>query len=348
MAAYDGFMRIIPSRRRLKVWLIALAILVALPLLGYTLWSPGKQITDGRYDRSTNGIWMSHRWLGDDAWFTDNDREHLRDQYRDPAYVEDELNALARLGIVDLFPHLAPTQPTGHLPGRDDAQLTRFLDIAEKNNQRVIPWVGGVFELHCHPGSAKWRASFIASIVNLLSDHPRLAGVQLNIEPWPSGDEDCLLLLEELKQALPEGAILSVAAYPPPTRWQPSPEVHWDEAYFREVARRCDHLSVMMYDTSIPLEKPYIALMTKWAKQVIDWSEGTPVLLGMPCYEDTDVAYHNPDVENLANALLGIHAGLDQAGPPDHYRGVALYSLWTMDQDEWDTLDRYFLSAGPN
>ncbi|MBX2852157.1 MAG: hypothetical protein KTR15_10465 [Phycisphaeraceae bacterium] len=336
-------MRIIPCRRRCKRWLVALAIAVALPLLGYALWSPGMQITDGRHDRSANGIWMSHRWLGDDAWFTDNKREHLRDQYRDAGYIEAELSALAQRGIVDLFPHLTPTRPSGVLPGRDDAQLARFLDIAEQNNQRVIPWVGGVFELHCHPGSAKWRAAFIQSIITLLDDHPRLAGVQLNIEPWPSGDPDCLLLLEELKQALPEDAVLSVAAYPPPTRWQPSSEVHWDEAYFRGVARRCDHLAVMMYDTSIPFEKPYAALMAKWTRQVIDWSEGTPLLLGLPCYEDTDVGYHHPDVENLSNALHGIHAGLDQAGPPGHYRGVALYSLWTMDPQEWATLDRSFL-----
>jgi hypothetical protein len=336
-------MRILPSRRRLKVWLIALAIVVALPLIGYALWSPGTAITDGRHDRGTNGIWMSHRWLGDDAWFTDNNREHLRDQYRDPAYIRDELKMLADRGIVDLFPHLAPTKPTGQLPSRDDVQLARFLDAAEQNNQRVIPWIGGVFELHCQPGSAKWRETFIEAIVKLLSDHPRLAGVQLNIEPWPSGNADCLLLLDELKAALPEGAVLSVAAYPPPTRWQPSPEVHWDETYFREVARRCDHLAVMMYDTSIPLEKPYIALMAKWTKQVTDWSEGTPVLLGLPCYEDTEVDYHDPGVENLPNALRGIHAGLNQAGPPDHFAGVALYSLWTMDPDEWDTLDQSFL-----
>ena len=316
--------------------------MVALPLLGYALWSPGMDVTDGRHDRGTNGIWVSHRWLGDDAWFTDNHREALLGQYRDPDYIEDELKALAHRGITDLFPHLAPTKPSGELPGHDEAQLTRFLDAAEQNNQRVIPWVGGVFELHCHPANEKWRASFIASIVELLNEHPRLAGVQLNIEPWPSGDDDCLLLLDELNAALPDDKLVSVSAYPPPTRWQPSTEVHWDEGYFRQVARRSDHLAVMMYDTSIPLGKPYIALMSAWTQQVLDWSEGTPVLLGLPCYEDADVDYHNPSVENLSNALRGIHAGLVQAGLPEHYHGVALYSLWTMDEQEWAEFDQRF------
>lgn len=233
-------MRILPNRRRVKRWLIALAAITALPLIGYALWSPGKTITDGRHDPGSNGIWMSHRWLGDDAWFTDNNREAMRNQYRDPAYIDTTLGMLADKGITDLFPHLAPTRPNGKLPGHDDAQLERFLSAAEQHGQRVIPWLGGVFELHCHPANAKWRARFIESIVALLGDHPRLAGVQLNIEPWPSGDPDCLLLLEELRAALPEDRVLSVAAYPPPTRWQPTPEVHWDESYFRAVAERCD------------------------------------------------------------------------------------------------------------
>lgn len=340
-------MRIIPSRRRLKVWLIALAMVVALPLLGYGLWSPGEQVKDGRHDRGTNGIWMSHRWLGDDAWFTDNNRQALRDQYRDPQYIASTLQGLADRGITDLFPHLAPTNTRGELPGVDHAQLTRFLDQAEQNKQRVIPWIGGVFERHCHPASPTWRATFIASINELFDKHPRLAGVQLNIEPWPSGDEDCLRLLEELKQALPDHALLSVAAYPPPTRWQPSPEVHWDQAYFKAVAKRSDHLAVMMYDTSIPIGKPYTALMDRWTQDILSWSQGTPVLLGLPCYEDADVDYHNPKVENLTNALSGIHAGLIKSGAPAHYQGIALYSLWTIDEQEWQTLEQGFFKPPP-
>lgn len=290
---------------------------------------------------------MSHRWLGDDNWFTNNNREHLRDQYRDPATIQTELNGLAKRGIVDLFPHLAPTDSLGELPGVDHDQVARLLDVAAQNNQRVLPWIGGVFELHCQPANKKWQSRFIRSVVDLLDKHPRLAGIHLNIEPWPSGNADLLTLLDELKKALPKDAILSVAAYPPPTRWQPSTEVHWEESYFRDVARRCDHLAVMMYDTSIPLKKPYVALMSKWTQEVIDWSSDTPVLLGMPCYSDQDVDYHNPKVENLISALRGVHAGLNEAGRPDHYRGVALYSLWEMDESEWKTFDQQF-RRGPD
>lgn len=340
-------MRWIPNARRVKVWLAVLAGLAVCVLLGYGLWSPGIEVTDGRHDTGTNGVWMSHRWLGDDAWFETNQRQHLRDRYRDPDYIGTTLSDLAERGIIDLFPHLAPTDPRGALPGVDDAQLERLLDAAQDNQQRVLPWVGGVFELHCHPANPRWRERFIASVLELLERHPRLAGIHLNIEPWPSGNAGCLDLLDELNAALPAGAVLSVAAYPPPTRWQPTPEVHWDEAYFRRVARRCDQLAVMMYDTAIPLGKPYTALMARWTREVLAWSEGTPVLLGLPCYDDAETDYHDPAVENLGHALRGIHAGLKDAGTPEHYRGVALYSLWEMDVTEWDAFDRGYRKAGP-
>ena len=45
--------------------------------------------------------------------------------------------------------------------------------------------------------------------------------------------------------------------------------------------------------------------------------------------------YHFPDVENLENALLGIHGGLLKcASRPENYAGVAIYSEWEMDAAE--------------
>jgi hypothetical protein len=83
-----------------------------------------------------------------------------------------------------------------------------------------MPWIGGPAGPSTRTPSAKWRATFIESITNLLTDHPGFAGVQINIEPLTSGDKDFLRLLEEIHAALPKGKLLSVAAYPPPTRWQ--------------------------------------------------------------------------------------------------------------------------------
>jgi len=183
-------------------------------------------------------------------------------------------------------------------------------------------------------------------VLDLLQGHPRLAGVQVNIEPMPSGNPDFLTLLDELRQAMPTGKILSVAAYPPPTRWHPFPEGHWEESYFRQVAKRADQLAPMMYDTAIPLQKIYQHLMSTWTVDILNWSGDTQVLLGVPAYDDEGVLYHSPRVENLRNALLGIHEGLSRfKSLSGNYAGIAIYSEWEMDEQEWHYFKRNFAKA---
>ena len=208
-----------------------------------------------------------------------------------------------------------------------------------------MPWVGGVLGDSARPDASTWRAGFVRSVSNLLREHPRLAGVQVNIEPMPSGNQDFLLLLAELRAAMPSGKVLSVAAYPPPTRWQPAPEVHWSEDYFRAVAKEADQLAVMMYDTSIRLAKPYEHVMSAWTSEVLLWAGNKPVLLGVPTYDDAGVGYHHRDVENLEHALRGVHARLAGYGRlPANYQGVAIYCEWEMDDAEWTYWRKYFVN----
>ena len=308
--------------------------------LGWTLWQPGTDFRDGRHDLRRNGIWLGHGWLGDDAWFIRNERTNQFEKFRTESGIQHLAEKLRRHGITDVFPHLCPADPLGPLPGVDARQVERFLDGME--GFRVIVWVGGVNGDSVLAHSDRWRSNFCASVEKLLSAHPRLAGIQLNVEPCPSGDAAFLRLLEDVRRILPAGKILSVAAYPPPTRWHPFPEVHWEEVYFREVARRSDQLAVMMYDTSIRHPKLYIKLMSDWTEEVLAWSEGKPVLLGLPTYNDLGTDYHDPKVENLPTALLGIHAGLLSKPVPAHYQGVALYCEWETDDAEWAELSDRF------
>jgi hypothetical protein len=189
----------------------------------------------------------------------------------------------------------------------------------------------------------QWRAAFIANVRQLIAEHPRLAGVQVNIEPLTSGDRNFLLLLEELRAALPPDTLLSVAAYPPPTWWHPFEDVHWEEEYFREVARRSDQLAVMMYDAAQRIPKTYQRLMADWTQEVLEWSEGKSVLLGVPTYDDAGVEYHDPRVENITNALLGVHRGLSRQSLPANYQGVAIYCEWETSEAEWRYFREYFL-----
>lgn len=310
--------------------------------LVYLLWHPGLDVRDGRHDRGNNGIWLSHGWLGGDDWFVRNGKTNEMQHYRDPGRIRELADRLRRHHITDIFPHLCPAELDGSLPPVNAAQVERFLDGCD--GFRVMPWIGGPNGGNVRLQTLEWRAVFATNVLSLLNTHPRIAGVQLNVEPLTSGDTNFLKLLEELRGALPKGKLLSVAAYPPPTRWHPYEDVHWDESYFREVARRSDQLVVMMYDAGQRVPKAYEKLVADWTRQVLAWSEGKPVLLGVPTYDDADSGYHNPQVENLANALSGIHRGLSGEGLPASYQGVAIYCDWETSDEEWRYFQDHFLN----
>ena len=84
--------------------------------------------------------------------------------------------------------------------------------------------------------------------------------------------------------------------------------------------------------------------MANWTHEVLAWSEGKPVLLGVPTYVDPGVEYHHPEVENLANALLGVHRGLSRQSLPANYQGVAIYCDWETSDQEWAYFAGHFLN----
>jgi len=348
-------MRALLARIRRPPWRApALALAILAPIgIAYAIWSPGEDDRSGRHDRRLNGIWMQHGWLGDDAWFVENGKVDRMPELRDQARIAKMLHDLRSHGVTDLFPHLCPASDDGSIAPHDDAQIERFLDAAAAEQgswtdpMRVLPWIGGRRESTAHVEDPAWRRAFVASARGLLEEHPRLAGVHANIEPWRDGDAAGLALLDELRAGLPPGKLLSVSGYPPPTIWHPFRDVHWQEPYFREVSRRCDQIAVMAYDTALRQEKIYRWLVASWTRDVIAWSEGADILIGVPTYDDSGTPWHVPRVENLENALLGIHAGLGLGGEvelPARYQGVAIYSDWETSEDEWRQLS-WMLSA---
>jgi len=99
----------------------------------------------------------------------------------------------------------------------------------------------------------------------------------------------------------------------------------------------------MMYDVGQHAPKMYQRLMADWTQEVLAWSGGKPVLLGIPTYEDAEADYHDPKVENLTNALLGVHRGLSRQSLPESYQGVAIYCEWETGGEEWEYFHQHFL-----
>ena len=319
--------------------LIGCFLFIGLFLLGYQLWTPGKVVVNGSHDVKTNGIWLQHGWLGDDKWFQQHNKKALR--FRNAQNILQLKTLLLDHNITDVYPHLCPCRRTGEISAVNAKQTRQFLMIMDE--LRVIPWVGGVLNVQAFPESPQWRHRFIKSIIDLLKTHPTFAGIHVNIEPMPSGNIAYIELLRKLRRQLPSDKILSVAAYPPPTIYQSTLNVHWEKTYYEKVAREVDQMVIMMYDTSLRFQKLYQYLIATWTQEVLDWSGATKVLIGVPVYDDKGVNYHYPHVENLRNSLLGIHAGLAKYNPlPKNYKGIAIYSNWEMEFEEWQYLKRNY------
>ena len=328
-----------PPWRTILLGFLILAIVTA----AYWGWSPGVIITDGRHDKGKNGIWLQHGWLGADEWFIRNNKGNRIAEFRDLNAIEKLAAQLSEHQITDVFPHVAPVGPLGKLSPVNHHQVLRFLNVF--TDFRVIPWIGGVLNDHCHPDREQWRKLFCKNVDTFLKTYPQLAGIHLNIEPWPCGNSDILLLLDELRCVIPENKILSVAAYPPPTIWHRHEDLHWDENYYREVSRRCDQIVVMMYDTALSDSKRYRKLMNDWTIEILNWSKSKEVLLSIPTYNDSGTGYHIPSVENIPNALAGIHQGLSSfTKTPDNYQGISIYCEWETDESEWCYFKNHFLS----
>lgn len=178
--------------------------------------------------------------------------------------------------------------------------------------------------------------------------HPRLAGVHLNVEPWKSGDAAMLTLLDKLRAVLPAGKILLISGYPPQSEWFPF-RLAWNQNYYRQVAARCDQIAVMLYDTSLHDAKLYQWFYARWTSAILRWTRDTQteILFGVPTYgaagPKLGLVYHNPRVENLPNALAGLHRGLSDSGKlPRNYAGAAIYCEWETDATEWKIWRREF------
>lgn len=317
----------------MTIWLILLAMLWFL-FLSFDLFDPN---SDANWNLGHNGIWLQHGWLGDDTWFNKYDKQDLKKKLRNPAAIRNLVKNVQDSNIEYLFPHLAPSTLSGHLLETDHNQTKRFL--AETKGMQVLPWVGGVIGKQVFIEDRDWRQTFNDSILTLLDRYPTLAGIHINIEPWPSGNAILLELLGDLRKRLPHGKILSVAAYPPPTVWQPSLQIHWQQEYYKDIGEVTDQLVVMMYDTGISFSWVYKNLISRWTRDILRWANVKSILLGLPAYDDVGVGYHDPDVENLANGLVGVAKGLARFKMiPLAYEGICIYSEWEMDEREWQIL----------
>ncbi len=313
-------------RKRLVVY----GLLILAPTLAWLVVF-GPRASPGSLSRGQDGLWLRRDLLHGGGSET-------------PAEL---VARLRRHRITRIYPFLGPPDTAGwpgfvqgrrhHRfdPARAGEAIGRLRALAPE--LVILPWTGGVLheQIGLEPG--RQRAAWLGHLAALVEAGAQ--GVHLNIEPLPSGSTAFLELLEVTRAALPAGALVSVAAYPPESPGREAGATEWSLEYLAAVCVAADELVVMGYDTGHQLGLIYETLVARWARQLDEtlpagacrWS------MGVPAYED-DVPWHRPEVETQERALSGLRRGLSGGAPAD-FSGVTLYADWTVDAAEWAHFD---------
>ena len=297
----------------------------------------------GAFDRGDNALWMRRHWL-----------------HEGPG--KEEIAALVaglrERGIKRIYPFLGPMDKDGwpgwrskaghvrYVPERVAAFLAEFHKAAPEI--RVIPWTGGNLDRDVHLDDAAQRKAFAdhaRKLVELGAD-----GVQLNVEPMPSGSPSYIALLREVKATIGTHT-LSIAAYPPPAARGSDTATHWDLPFMRQICGIANELAVMSYDTGLTSAEEYEKQLSAWTRQLAATlpqpeKGGCEWLMGVSAYDD-DKDYHRPDVETVEHSLNGIVAGLSGMKPPSNFRGVAVYASFTADERKWAVYSRLWRGREP-
>ena len=294
-------------------------------------------------DRGDNGLWARRQWIHGER---------------------DDVEALARdlraRGIRRYYPFLGPPDASG-VPGWrkdevvqrwDPDTARRFFAAMRRHAPEVtmLPWTGGVLGRDIHFDEGERLQAWAKQLGEVVRAGAH--GVQINVEPMPSGANAYLELLDLVRAEIGPDAVLGIAAYPPETPLHPFPSVHWSYPFIQEVCRRADEMAFMAYDTALTDGEAYRTLVAEWTTGLADalalGDDGCDWLIGVPTYEDEGVAYHHPEAETLENGLQGAIEGLRSLeSVPRRFRGVALYASWTTDAAEWETYDRTWREREP-
>lgn len=290
-----------------------------------------------------NALWAAHNWVGE--------------SHPDAAY-DDFAELLLRHRITDVYYHAGPLTGAGTI-GADKYPNAAALIATMRRRApeiRLHAWIGQVERKGGGPldiSNPDTRANIVATAAEVVA--LGFDGIHYNIEPVYSGDTDFLALLDETAQVTrARGKLLSMAA----DELTPFPGLEyaarlfvrqaglWRSDYYREVAARTDQIAVMMYDTAVPADWLYGAIVAweTWRLRGIVGAD-TTLFMGVPTYEDEHFGFH-PAAENMRSGLRGIGMGLAVGGQPAGPEfGAAIYAGWTTDDAEWATWRRDWLGA---
>ncbi len=301
-----------------------LKTIIALTLLAsfIAIWFGIGIRQEARWTVTSSAFWMEHAWASGEQ----QDYEVLRERIKSHR-------------IQDLYFHVGPIQEDGSLA--DDLQLP-LPDLPTTD----YAWIGQL-RSRVDLNDAAVREQVVNSARWLINNG--FEGIHVNIEPVPRDDTAFILLMEELRQELPEDAKLSVAM----DEWQPHGpsrllswllgvpiESYWSTAQVKDISEHVDQMVVMTYDTSFQNPKLYIwwveQQLITLSRRISDQAE---LRVGIPSYEEGPAI--DPNVENLMTGFEGYRRGITNVrSRKDRLSGISVYSYWEMEPAEWTILEQ--------
>lgn len=295
-------------------------------------WALYPQLTDVggvNRDQNRNGIWLRYKW-----YFGEYGLDKV------PAMAD----RLEEHGVRYAYFHVRFIKKDGTLRFRypDRARALNAAMRREAPEVRSIAWVyvgneKGEGEVVLSDPAV--RARMVKEAVWLVREGG-FSGVQWDYEICPDGDPSLLKLLEETRAALPQGAFVGVCStvtYP----W-PVTGFGWSESYLGEVAKRCDQIATMTYDTGMLWPRMYVELVKsstdKITRAVANANPGCRVIVGLPSYGEGFLS-HNPYAENLRLGLKGVRESNPDARS---FEGIAPFADYTMEPFEWEEWKRWW------
>jgi len=310
-----------------KIWrILAVTALMTMPAVTWMVWQPYPR-SGPSFDQGRNGLWIGHRWytgfeVGTGRPVADSEFTEL-------------LMRVRRNHIRYLYVHAGPVRSDGSIRDRPGPLLYRLRAAAPELT--VLPWLGSRVTVSTFQ-EPTWRRRFIETVAALRQRG--LDGVHLDFEPLRDHHPGYVELLREIRRQFGERFFISHAtrrAGPFGLAWGSLGKWCWSRSFYRATMAVADQTVLMGYDTKLSISKLYVGFMKHETQLLLAWGLDFPhhrVLIGVPTYEDAPQT-SDPRIENVSNAVLGVRAGLEQAAGLESFEGLAIYSYWVTDDEEW-------------
>lgn len=316
------------------LWVAGVLIAVLFAMIFVWVFFVG--VTTGKagefFNKGKNAIWIAHEWAS---------------EKKSDAEVRGLISKLSAHGISTIFLHVGPLDEYGFINSEIYKETVGFVEKVRRidPDMKILAWMGQVRgKLDLSSGTVRHN---ILNMCSIFTDMIGMDGVHYDIEPVWDNDGDFIKLLEETRAQFEGGGkILSVAL----AEFIPSSFIWWTENVidyknynteknYSNVAKYADQIVDMVYDTGMDRGYVYRWFMKEQVIWVGDLLGGeVEFLIGVPAYEEGEG--HNPAVENVKNALLGILKGLnDIRSDESAFTGVAIYPEWEMGEEEWGVYD---------